>query len=61
MGEVQGEGSQAHVVLPEGLAQVRRRLDAPLLAARLALQAATAREAGLVRPAHVVVDPVPCE
>jgi len=61
MGEVQGEGSQAHVVLPEGLAQVRRRLDEPLLAARLALQAATAREAGLVRPAHVVVDPVPCE
>jgi hypothetical protein len=59
--EVQVDGSQAHVVLPEGLAQFRRRLDEPLMAERLALQAATAMEDGLVSPAHVVVDTVPSE
>ena len=40
------------VVLPEGLAQFRRRLDAPLMAELLAIQAATAMEDGLVSPAH---------
>ena len=59
--EVQVDGSQAHVVLPEVLAQFRRRLDAPLLAELLALQAATAMEDGLVSPAHVVVDTFPSE
>src|SRR2546428_8749521 len=33
---VQGDGSQAPVVLPEVLAQFRRRLDEPLMAAWLA-------------------------
>jgi hypothetical protein len=56
-----GDGSQGHVVLPEVLAHFRRRLDAPRLAARLAIQAATAMEAGLVSPASLVVDPVPRE
>jgi len=59
IGAVQGDGSQAHGVLPEVLAHFRRRLDAPLLAERLAMQAATALEDGLVRPAPLVVDPVP--
>ena len=43
---VQGDGSQEHVVLPEVLAQFRRRLDAPLMEERLAIQAATAMEEG---------------
>ena len=55
------DGSQEHVVLPEVLAHVRRRLDAPLMAELLALQAATAMEDGLVSPAHLVVDPFPSE
>jgi Transposase domain (DUF772) len=54
--EVQVDGAQEHVVLPEVLAHFRRRLDAPLMAALLAIQAATAMEDGLVSPAHVVVD-----
>jgi hypothetical protein len=59
--DVQVESSQAHVVLPEVLAQCRRRLDAPLLEELLAIQAATAMEDGLVSPAHLVVDTVPSE
>ena len=55
------DGAQAHVVLPEVLAQFRRRLDEPLMAARLALQAATAMEDGMVSPAHLVVDTFPSE
>jgi hypothetical protein len=55
------DGSQAHVVLPEGLAQFRRRLDEPLMAELLALQAATAMADGLVSPAHLVVDTFPRE
>jgi hypothetical protein len=46
-------------VLPEVLAQFRSRLDAPLMEERLALQAATAVEDGLVSPAHLVVDTFP--
>jgi hypothetical protein len=61
IGEVQVDGSQAHVVLPEVLAHVRSRLDAPLREELLAIQAATAMEAGLVSPAHVVVDTFPSE
>jgi hypothetical protein len=59
--EVQGDGSQAHCVLPAVLAQFRRRLDEPLTKARLAIQAATAMEDGFVSPAHVVVDTCPSE
>ena len=55
------EGSQAQFVLPEVLAQFRRRLDEPLMAELLALQAATAMEDGLVSPAHLVVDTFPSE
>ena len=56
---VQVDGSQEHVVLPEVLAQFRRRLDEPLMAELLAIQAAAAMEDGLVSPAHLVVDTFP--
>jgi transposase len=59
--EVQVDGSQAHFVLPEVLAQFRRRLDEPLMAELLAIQAATAMEDSLVSPAHLVVDTFPSE
>ena len=59
--EVQVDGSQEHFVLPEGLAQFRSRLDEPLMAELLAIQAATAMEDGLVSPAHLVVDTFPSE
>jgi Transposase domain (DUF772) len=59
--EVQGDRAQAHCVLPEVLAHFRSRLDAPLMAELLALQAATAMEDGLVSPAHLVVDTCPRE
>jgi Transposase domain (DUF772) len=59
--EVQVDGSQEHVVLPEVLAQFRNRLDAPLMEELLAIQAASAMEGGLVSPAHVVVDTFPSE
>ena len=58
---VQVDGAQEPVGLPEVLAHVRSRLDAPLLAERLAIQAATATEDGLVSPAHPVVDTCPSE
>ncbi len=59
--EVQVDGSQEQFVLPEGLAQFRRRLDEPLMAELLAIQAATAMEDGLVSPAPLVVDTFPSE
>jgi Transposase domain (DUF772) len=59
--EVQVDGAQEHVVLPEVLAHFRRRLDAPLLAELLVIQAATAMDDGLVSPAHVGVDTFPRE
>jgi hypothetical protein len=59
--EVQVDRAPAPFVLPAGLAQFRRRLDAPLREALLAIQAATAMEAGLVSPARLVVDTVPRE
>jgi transposase len=59
--EVQVDGSQAHVVLPEVLAQFRSRLDGPLMEELLAIQAATAMEDGLVSAAHLVVDTFPSE
>ena len=55
------DGSQAPGVRPEVLAPLRRRLDEPLMAERLAIQAATAMEDGLVSPAHLVVDTCPRE
>jgi hypothetical protein len=55
------DGSQEHVVLPEVLAQFRRRIDASLMEELLAIQAAAAMEAGLVSPAHLVVDTFPSE
>jgi hypothetical protein len=54
--EVQVDGAQEHCVLPEVLAHFRSRLDAPLMEALLAIQAAAAMEDGLVSPAHLVVD-----
>jgi hypothetical protein len=48
-------------VLPDVLAQFRRRLAAPLIEAWLAVQRATAMEDGLVSPAHLVVDTFPRE
>jgi hypothetical protein len=59
--EVQVDGAQEHFVLPEVLAQFRRRLDEPLMAELLAIQVATAMEDGLVSPAHLVVDTFPSE
>jgi Transposase domain (DUF772) len=59
--EVQVDGSQAHVVRPEVLAQFRSRLDAPLMEELLAIQAATAMADGWVSPAHLVVDTFPSE
>jgi len=59
--EIQADGSQTHVVLPEVLAQFRGRLDAPLMEELLAIQAATAMVDGLVSPAHLVVETVPRE
>jgi hypothetical protein len=61
IGEVQVDGSQAHFVLPEVLAQFRRRLDEPVMAELLAIQAAAAMEDGLVSPAHLVIDTFPSE
>ena len=53
--------AQEPLVLPEVLAQCRRRLDEPLMAAWLAIQAASALEDGWVSPAHLVVDTCPRE
>jgi transposase len=58
---VQVDRAQEHFVLPEVLAQFRRRLDEPLMAELLAIQAAAAMEDGLVSPAHLVVDTFPSE
>jgi hypothetical protein len=57
--EVHADRAQEHFVLPEVLAQFRSRLDEPLIEELLAIQAATAMEEGLVRPAHLVVDTFP--
>jgi transposase len=59
--DIQVDGSQEHFVLPEVLAQFRSRLDETLMDELLALQAAAAMEAGLVSPAHLVVDTFPSE
>jgi hypothetical protein len=59
--EVRVDRSQGHFVLPEVLAQFRSRLDAALMDELLTLQATAAVDAGLVSPAHVVVDTFPSE
>ena len=59
--EVHADRSQAHFVLPETLAQFRHRLDAALMDELVAIQAAAAMEAGLVSPAHLLVDTFPTE
>jgi hypothetical protein len=59
--EVHADHSQAHFVLPETLAQFRSRLDQALMDELVAIQAAAAMEAGLVSPAHLLVDTFPAE
>lgn len=59
--EVQVERAQGHFVLPEVLAQFRARLDEALMEELLSIQATAAMEAGLVSPAHLVVDTFPSE
>jgi hypothetical protein len=59
--EVQAHRSQAHFVLPETLAQFRRRIDPELMDELLAIQAASAMQEGLVSPAHLLVDTFPSE
>lgn len=58
---VQAEHTQAHFVLPETLAQFRQRIDPDLMDKLVAIQAAAAMEAGLVSPAHLLVDTFPAE
>ncbi len=55
----QAPRSPAHLVLPETRCACRGRLDEARLDARSALQAAAALEAGLVRPAPLVVETFP--
>jgi len=59
--EVHVAAAQEHFVLPEVLAQFRSRIDAALMDELLAIQATAAMEAGLVSPAHLVVDTFPSE
>jgi hypothetical protein len=59
--EIAADRSQAHCVLPETLVQFRSRLDQELLDALVAIQAAAAMEAGMVSPAHLLVDTFPSE
>lgn len=59
--EYQAPRSQAHFVLPETLCEFRGRLDEALMDDLIAIQAAAAMDAGLVSPAHLVVDTFPCE
>ena len=56
---VQTDGCQSHFVLPETLTQFRRRIDQDLMDKLVAIQAAAAMEAGLVSPAHLLVDTFP--
>src|SRR5918992_623791 len=58
---VQLDSPQAHFVLPETLAQFRRRLDEALIDELLAIQAAAAMGDGLVSPAPLLVDTFPAE
>jgi hypothetical protein len=58
---VQADHTQAHVVLPETLAQFRQRIDQDVMDELVAIQAAVAMEAGLVSPAHLLVETFPAE
>jgi hypothetical protein len=57
----QADRSQVHFVLPETLSEFRGRIDEGLMDELLAIQAAAAMDAGLVSPAHLVIDTFPCE
>jgi hypothetical protein len=59
--EYQAPRSQGHFVLPETLCEFRGRIDEALMDELIALQAAAAMAAGLVSPAHLVVDTFPGE
>jgi hypothetical protein len=59
--EIHVDHTQGHFVLPEVLAQFRSRIDERLMEELITLQAAAAMEAGLVSPAHLVVDTFPSE
>ena len=59
--EVHAEHSQAHFVLPDTLAQFRRRIDQDVMDALGAVQAAAALAERLVSPAHLLVDTFPSE
>jgi hypothetical protein len=59
--EVQAHRDQAHFVCPETLSTFRARLDGELMDELLAIQSAVAMEAGLVSPAHVLIDTFPAE
>ena len=52
---------QDSFVLPTTLCEFRGRIDEALVDELIALQAAAAMEEELVSPAHLVVDPFPCE
>jgi len=58
---VQWACPQDHLVWPETLAQFRQRIDEALMDELLAIQAAAAIDAGLVSPAHLLVDTFPSE
>lgn len=59
--EVQAHRDQAHFVCPETLSTFRARLDGELMDELLAIQSAVAMDAGLVSPAHVLIDTFPAE
>jgi len=54
--EVQADRRQSHFVLPEILAQFRRRLSEELMPQLLQIQTTAALEAQLISPSHLVVD-----
>jgi hypothetical protein len=59
--EVHANRDQIHFVIPETLSTFRARLDEELIQELLAIQAAAAMDAGLVSPAHVLIDTFPAE
>lgn len=59
--EFQAPRSQTHFVLPETLCEFRGRIDEALMDELIAIQAAAAMDAGLVSPAHLVIDTFPAD
>lgn len=59
--DVQTARAHGHFVLPEVLVQFRSRFDEALIDTLVARQAADAMQAGLISPAHLVVDTFPSE